>query len=87
MRFQWHSAARRKEQEDDFSYTRELRDREQRLQALEEQLEHRARWVAHINNQKKRAIEAVVELSPPIGSLFPIHILRRHLSSLFSKAF
>ncbi|RXN05276.1 gamma-tubulin complex component 6 [Labeo rohita] len=40
---EWRSAARRKEQEDDFSYTRELRDREQRLQALEEQLERRAR--------------------------------------------
>ncbi|XP_077066255.1 gamma-tubulin complex component 6 isoform X2 [Siphateles boraxobius] len=39
----WRSAARRKEQEDDFSYARELRDREQRLQALEEQLERRAR--------------------------------------------
>uniref|UniRef100_A0A9J7X0U0 Gamma-tubulin complex component 6 n=1 Tax=Cyprinus carpio carpio TaxID=630221 RepID=A0A9J7X0U0_CYPCA len=31
------------QQEDDFSYARELRDREQRLQALEEQLERRAR--------------------------------------------
>ncbi|XDV53386.1 hypothetical protein PO909_021899 [Leuciscus waleckii] len=40
---EWRSAARRKEQEDDFSYARELRDREQRLQALEEQLERRAR--------------------------------------------
>ncbi|KAF4094853.1 hypothetical protein G5714_023931 [Onychostoma macrolepis] len=40
---EWRSAARRNEQEDDFSYTRELRDREQRLQALEEQLERRAR--------------------------------------------
>ncbi|KAI4886263.1 hypothetical protein NFI96_016349 [Prochilodus magdalenae] len=40
---EWRSAARRKEQEDDFSFARELRDREQRLQALEEQLERRAR--------------------------------------------
>uniref|UniRef100_A0A673IV15 Gamma tubulin complex component C-terminal domain-containing protein n=1 Tax=Sinocyclocheilus rhinocerous TaxID=307959 RepID=A0A673IV15_9TELE len=40
---EWRSAVRRKEQEDDFSYARELRDREQRLQALEEQLERRAR--------------------------------------------
>uniref|UniRef100_A0A8C4ZBD5 Adaptor protein, phosphotyrosine interaction, PH domain and leucine zipper containing 2 n=1 Tax=Gadus morhua TaxID=8049 RepID=A0A8C4ZBD5_GADMO len=40
---EWRSAARRKEQEDDFSFTRELRDREQRLQVLEEQLEQRAR--------------------------------------------
>ncbi|KAJ3596152.1 hypothetical protein NHX12_002561 [Muraenolepis orangiensis] len=39
----WRSASRRKEQEDDFSFARELRDREQRLQALEEQLEQRAR--------------------------------------------
>uniref|UniRef100_A0A8B9RHP7 Gamma-tubulin complex component 6 n=1 Tax=Astyanax mexicanus TaxID=7994 RepID=A0A8B9RHP7_ASTMX len=39
----WRSAAKRKEQEDDFSFARELRDREQRLQALEEQLERRAR--------------------------------------------
>uniref|UniRef100_A0A8C7VZI9 Gamma-tubulin complex component 6 n=1 Tax=Oncorhynchus mykiss TaxID=8022 RepID=A0A8C7VZI9_ONCMY len=34
--------ARRKEQEDEFSFARELRDREKRLQALEEQLEIRA---------------------------------------------
>uniref|UniRef100_A0A3B4DCJ7 Gamma-tubulin complex component 6 n=1 Tax=Pygocentrus nattereri TaxID=42514 RepID=A0A3B4DCJ7_PYGNA len=40
---EWRSAAKRKEQEDDFSFARELRDREQRLQALEEQLERRAR--------------------------------------------
>jgi gamma-tubulin complex component 6 len=40
---QWHSLARRKEQEDEFSFARELRDREKRLQALEEQLEIRAR--------------------------------------------
>uniref|UniRef100_A0A8C2BJ38 Gamma-tubulin complex component 6 n=1 Tax=Cyprinus carpio TaxID=7962 RepID=A0A8C2BJ38_CYPCA len=40
---EWRSAVRRKQQEDDFSYARELRDREQRLQALEEQLERRAR--------------------------------------------
>ncbi|KAA0724653.1 Gamma-tubulin complex component 6 [Triplophysa tibetana] len=43
MRFQWRSTANRRELEDDFSYARELRDREQRLQALEEQLERRAR--------------------------------------------
>lgn len=53
MWFQWRSAARRKEQEDDFSYTRELRDREQRLQALEEQLERRARWAAYSNIKNK----------------------------------
>ncbi|XP_052399611.1 gamma-tubulin complex component 6 isoform X9 [Carassius gibelio] len=40
---EWRSTVRRKQQEDDFSYARELRDREQRLQALEEQLERRAR--------------------------------------------
>ncbi|GAA6072619.1 gamma-tubulin complex component 6 isoform X1, partial [Tachysurus ichikawai] len=40
---EWRSAVRKKEQEDDYSFARELRDREQRLQALEEQLEHRAR--------------------------------------------
>uniref|UniRef100_A0A6Q2YAQ0 Gamma-tubulin complex component 6 n=1 Tax=Esox lucius TaxID=8010 RepID=A0A6Q2YAQ0_ESOLU len=40
---QWHSAAKRKEQEDDYSFARELRDREKRLQALEEQLEITAR--------------------------------------------
>ncbi|MCJ8736177.1 hypothetical protein PDJAM_G00255920 [Pangasius djambal] len=40
---EWRSAAKRKEQEDDYSFARELRDREQRLQALEEQLERRAR--------------------------------------------
>ncbi|KAI7812260.1 putative gamma-tubulin complex component 6-like [Triplophysa rosa] len=40
---EWRGAAKRRELEDDFSYARELRDREQRLQALEEQLERRAR--------------------------------------------
>nr|XP_055048269.1 gamma-tubulin complex component 6 [Misgurnus anguillicaudatus] len=40
---EWRGAVKRKELEDDFSYARELRDREQRLQALEEQLERRAR--------------------------------------------
>ncbi|CAL8260991.1 unnamed protein product [Merluccius merluccius] len=40
---EWRSVSRRKEQEDDFSFTRELQAREQRLQALEEQLEQRAR--------------------------------------------
>ncbi|KAM3609769.1 uncharacterized protein V6R79_020146 [Siganus canaliculatus] len=37
------SAAKRKQEEDDFSFAREVRDREKRLQALEEQLEQRAR--------------------------------------------
>lgn len=36
-------AARQEELDDDFSYARELRDRERRLQALEEQLEREAR--------------------------------------------
>uniref|UniRef100_A0A8C9VNU0 Gamma-tubulin complex component 6 n=1 Tax=Scleropages formosus TaxID=113540 RepID=A0A8C9VNU0_SCLFO len=36
-------AAKRKEQEDDFSFARELRDREKRLRALEEQLERRTK--------------------------------------------
>lgn len=36
-------AARQQELDDDFSYARELRDREQRLTALEEQLERKAR--------------------------------------------
>lgn len=36
-------AARQEELADDFSYARELRDREQRLKALEEQLERKAR--------------------------------------------
>ncbi|KAF7701800.1 hypothetical protein HF521_001083 [Silurus meridionalis] len=40
---EWRNAVRKKEQEDDYSFARELRDREQRLQALEEQLERRAR--------------------------------------------
>lgn len=39
-------AARQEELEDDFSYARELRDREKRLRALEEQLERQARWAA-----------------------------------------
>ncbi|CAK6950912.1 gamma-tubulin complex component 6 [Scomber scombrus] len=40
---EWRSAAKKEQQEDDFSFARELRDREKRLQALEEQLEQRAR--------------------------------------------
>ncbi|XP_054476392.1 gamma-tubulin complex component 6 [Anoplopoma fimbria] len=40
---EWHSVAKNKQEEDDFSFARELRDREKRLQALEEQLEQRAR--------------------------------------------
>ncbi|KAM6961186.1 gamma-tubulin complex component 6 [Aplochiton taeniatus] len=40
---EWHSGAKRKAEEDDYSFARELRDREKRLQAIEEQLDHRAR--------------------------------------------
>lgn len=40
---QWRSAAKKRQEEVDFSFARELRDREKRLQALEEQLEQRAR--------------------------------------------
>ncbi|XP_012692792.2 gamma-tubulin complex component 6 isoform X1 [Clupea harengus] len=40
---EWRSTAKAKEQQDDFGFARELRDREKRLQALEEQLEERAR--------------------------------------------
>ncbi|KAE8296073.1 Gamma-tubulin complex component 6 [Larimichthys crocea] len=40
---EWRSAAKKKQEEDDFSFAREVRDREKRLQALEEQLEQRAR--------------------------------------------
>ncbi|XP_069019373.1 gamma-tubulin complex component 6 isoform X1 [Embiotoca jacksoni] len=40
---EWRSTAKKKQEEDDFSFARELRDREKRLQALEEQLEQRAR--------------------------------------------
>lgn len=40
---EWRNAARKKQEEDDFSFARELRDREKRLQALEEQLEQQAR--------------------------------------------
>ncbi|XP_019748906.1 gamma-tubulin complex component 6 isoform X1 [Hippocampus comes] len=40
---EWRSSAKKKQEEDDFSFARELRDREKRLQALEEQLEQRAR--------------------------------------------
>ncbi|XP_041794369.1 gamma-tubulin complex component 6 isoform X2 [Chelmon rostratus] len=40
---EWRSAAKKKLEEDDFSFAREVRDREKRLQALEEQLEQRAR--------------------------------------------
>ncbi|KAL6106441.1 tubgcp6 [Pungitius sinensis] len=40
---EWRSVAKTKQEEDDFSFARELRDREKRLQALEQQLEQRAR--------------------------------------------
>nr|XP_019934527.1 PREDICTED: gamma-tubulin complex component 6 [Paralichthys olivaceus]XP_019934528.1 PREDICTED: gamma-tubulin complex component 6 [Paralichthys olivaceus]XP_019934529.1 PREDICTED: gamma-tubulin complex component 6 [Paralichthys olivaceus] len=40
---EWRSTAKTKQEEDDFSFARELRDREKRIQALEEQLEQRAR--------------------------------------------
>ncbi|XP_030630696.1 gamma-tubulin complex component 6 [Chanos chanos] len=40
---EWRITARQKEQEDDYGFARELRDREKRLQALEKQLENRAR--------------------------------------------
>ncbi|XP_061577068.1 gamma-tubulin complex component 6 isoform X2 [Cololabis saira] len=40
---EWRNSAKKKQEEDDFSFARELRDREKRLQALEEQLEQRAR--------------------------------------------
>lgn len=40
---QWRSVAKKRQEEDDFGFARELRDREKRLQALEEQLEQRAR--------------------------------------------
>ncbi|XP_037539663.1 gamma-tubulin complex component 6 [Nematolebias whitei] len=40
---EWRIAAKMKQEENDFSFARELRDRGKRLQALEEQLEQRAR--------------------------------------------
>ncbi|XP_020774803.2 gamma-tubulin complex component 6 isoform X2 [Boleophthalmus pectinirostris] len=40
---EWRIAANNKQEEDDFSFARELRDREKRLQALEQQLEQQAR--------------------------------------------
>lgn len=41
---QWRSAAKKKQDDhDDFGFAREVRDREKRLQAMEEQLEERAR--------------------------------------------
>ncbi|XP_015249037.1 PREDICTED: gamma-tubulin complex component 6 [Cyprinodon variegatus] len=40
---EWRNAAKKKQEENDFSFAKELRDREKRLQALEEQLEQRAR--------------------------------------------
>uniref|UniRef100_A0A672GAS6 Gamma-tubulin complex component 6 n=1 Tax=Salarias fasciatus TaxID=181472 RepID=A0A672GAS6_SALFA len=55
-----HSAISReqqKQEEDDFSFARELRDREKRLQALEEQLEQRARSAGDTNEEKSIAVE------------------------------
>ncbi|KAM5250563.1 gamma-tubulin complex component 6-like isoform 1-T1 [Hipposideros larvatus] len=50
-------AARQEELDDDFSYARELRDREQRLRALEEQLERKARQ-ALVDRYSKLSAEA-----------------------------
>ncbi|XP_036762593.2 gamma-tubulin complex component 6 isoform X3 [Manis pentadactyla] len=49
--------AARQELEDDFSYARELRDREKRLQALQEQLERKARQ-ALVDHYSKLSAEA-----------------------------
>lgn len=40
---QWRSATKKKQEDDDFGFAREVRDREKRLRAMEEQLEERAR--------------------------------------------
>ncbi|KAM7116095.1 gamma-tubulin complex component 6 [Molossus nigricans] len=50
-------AARQEELDDDFSYARELRDREKRLKALEEQLERKARQ-ALVDHYSKLSAEA-----------------------------
>ncbi|XP_036167152.1 gamma-tubulin complex component 6 isoform X6 [Myotis myotis] len=50
-------AARQEELDDDFSYARELRDRARRLQALEEQLERKARQ-ALVDHYSKLSAEA-----------------------------
>ncbi|KAB0348933.1 hypothetical protein FD754_013790 [Muntiacus muntjak] len=50
-------AARQEELDEDFSYARELRDRERRLRALEEQLERKARQ-ALVDHYSKLSAEA-----------------------------
>ncbi|XP_054426422.1 gamma-tubulin complex component 6 [Pteronotus mesoamericanus] len=50
-------AARQEELDEDFSYARELRDRERRLKALEEQLERKARQ-ALVDHYSKLSAEA-----------------------------
>ncbi|XP_057598865.1 gamma-tubulin complex component 6 isoform X2 [Hippopotamus amphibius kiboko] len=50
-------AARQEELDDDFSYARELRDRERRLKALEEQLEKKARQ-ALVDHYSRLSAEA-----------------------------
>lgn len=40
---QWRSATKKKQEDDNFGFAREVRDREKRLHAMEEQLEERAR--------------------------------------------
>uniref|UniRef100_A0A2K6K071 Gamma-tubulin complex component 6 n=1 Tax=Rhinopithecus bieti TaxID=61621 RepID=A0A2K6K071_RHIBE len=50
-------AARQEELEDDFSYARELRDRERRLKSLEEELERKARQ-ALVDHYSKLSAEA-----------------------------
>ncbi|XP_060021556.1 gamma-tubulin complex component 6 isoform X5 [Lagenorhynchus albirostris] len=50
-------AARQEELDDDFSYARELRDRQRRLKALEEQLERKARQ-ALVDHYSKLSAEA-----------------------------
>lgn len=41
---QWRCAAKKKQEDDNFGFAREVRDREKRLHAMEEQLEERARF-------------------------------------------
>lgn len=46
----------KKQEEDDFSFARELRDREKRLQALEEQLEQKARFDSFCRRNCRQSI-------------------------------
>lgn len=65
-------AARQEELDEDLSYARELRDRERRLRALEEQLERKARWLGAPCHACSAFQEALVAVFRPCDGRLPL---------------